>query len=319
MKKSWRRGLSVVILFFVVAYFGLSYFLSGIILSPRRLNMDLSKQLIEEKWNHPIDYYMDQLVEPTDFTVQSEVDQIELKGWYFKQPDTTHCGVVMAHGWNNNRTGLLKYAPIFWECGCDLVLYDHRGHFESGGDYGTGGYLEKEDLITVTSWLQERTGLRDNEIGWFGESWGGSTVLQAAGLDKDVAFVVADAPFQDWYTAIFERADKRYGTWMRYFIGPTVMWMVNVRAGINYEDASALKAAKNVVEPILINHSKTDTKTGSVQSANLASQLPKATTIFHHAEWGADHCLDVIIQPEEYKEMVRSFISEKVGDFGKCE
>ena len=316
MKAKLKTILIAVSGILIVAYLGMSYIFSSMIITPYRLDMEGSKAKIEEKWNNSIDHYLDRLAEPENFVLTSEVDQIKLKGWYFKQPDTTRCGVVMAHGWNNNRTGLLKYASIFWECGCDLVMYDHRGHFQSGGEYGTGGVKEKQDLITVTNWFQEKTGLTDAETGWFGESWGGATVLQAGGLDKDVAWIIADAPFQDWYTAIFERADRRFGSGVRRLFGPTVMWMVSQRVGVDYREASALNAAPNIVEPVLINHSKTDTKTASRQSANISAKLSKEQSSFHHAEWGADHCLDAIINPEGYKKMVLDFIQKNTAHFG---
>ncbi|MCI5082817.1 MAG: alpha/beta hydrolase [Saprospiraceae bacterium] len=302
----------------LILYLVLAFLLSKLIMHPRRLSMEQAEELIKEKWDNSMNHYLDQLVKPQDILVASEVDQIKLSGWYFKQPDTTRCGVVMAHGWNNSRTGVLKYASIFWDCGCDLVMYDHRGHGSSEGSMGTGGILEAKDLITITSWLQEKTGLRNEEIAWFGESWGGATVLQAGAYDKDVAFIVADSPFQNWHTAVFERADKRYGVWLRWLFGATVTWMVELQTGIEFEEASALLAAPDIVEPVFINHSMTDTKTGSQQSINIAQQLRPETSMFHHADWGGDHCKDVILRPDEYKQLVRGFMQRQAGTFGSC-
>lgn len=313
MKKRTKRIAIIVFSLLLIAYLAMSWSLSNLILQPES-GLDITKQRIKDKWGTSFDTLMATLPTPEDFSIQSE-DDVLIKGKYFKQPDTANCGVIMPHGWTSTWAGMLKYASIFENCGCDLVLYDHRVHGESGGDYPTAGIKEKFDLINVTKWYQAQSGLSKEQIGWLGASWGGGTVLQAGAIYDDVAFIISDAAYQDWFSAVFERAIRENGSWIHLFT-PTVMGLVNMRAGVNYKDASPLNAASEIKAPVLLIHSETDEATGSSQGVNISKELNAATSTFHHLDWGGGHTMDVILNKEKYTALVYDFIQEKVGNFG---
>ena len=247
---------------------------------------------------------------PADFSIQT-FDEVKLKGKYFTKNDTAKCAVILCHGWTSTWAGMLKYAPVLEDCPCDLVMYDHRTHGESGGDYPTGGIRESKDLLAVTKWVQKEKNYTEKQIGWLGASWGAATVLMAGANEKDVAFIIADAPFQDWYSAIFERAIRDYGSgieWMSY----GVMGMVNLRAGVDFENASALKVASKIEEPVLLIHSLMDSETASHQSENIAEKLNNHS-IFHLLKWGGDHTEDVRINKDRFKGLVNDFLDGLKG------
>ncbi len=312
-----RIGLIAILILFLAAFLGVSYYFSSVILTPNANTLEAEKEIIRNSWNTTYEEVMSQFSSPEIFTTTSE-DSTSIKGWYFQHPmDSINCGVVLSHGYGRMRVNMLKYAPIFWECGCDFVIYDHRAHNESGGEHPTAGIKEKMDLIAATDWLQKKTNFTDKQIAWVGESWGAATALMAGALDKDVAFIVADSPYQDWHSAIFERAYRDYGTWVKA-LAPAVMWFVEIQADINYEDASPLEAADDIVEPVFLIHSQDDSATASHQSVNISQQLNPETSEFHHTDWGSDHVMDVINRPQEYKQLVHDFIQKEVGTFGIC-
>lgn len=249
MRKALIRSTFVLLTLLIAAYAGLAWYFSGMILEPRRRAVNEQHALIANG----------QLPSPRTFTVTG-ADDIELNGWYFQQADTADCAVILVHGWGSNRAGMLKYADIFADCGCDLIAYDHRAHGESGGAYGTGGIKEKEDLLRVTDWVVQNTGLDRNRIGWMGASWGAATALLAGAEAPDIAFIVADSPFQDWESAIFERALRMYGSAIEW-IKPSVMGLVNWRAGVDYRMASPLLAAEELDVPVFLIHSQNDAET----------------------------------------------------------
>ncbi len=315
--KALRWIIIVLSTLLVVAYFGIAYFFSTLILTTGATNLEQEKELIQTEWGITYDAVMANLVSPEEFTVISE-DKVPIVGWYFDHPaDSAACAVVVSHGFGRMRVSMLKYAPIFWECGCDLVVYDHRAHNESANGLPTAGIKEKMDLIAVTNWVQKRTGFSDKQVAWMGESWGAATALQAGALDKDVAFIVADSPYQDWHSAIFERAYRDYGTWVKV-LAPTVMWFVNQRAGVDYREASPLQLADKIVEPVFLIHSKDDRATAVFQSENIAKKLNPETSEFHLTDWGSDHVMDIITRPGEYKNLVHAFIQKEAGTFGRC-
>jgi len=267
--------------------------------------MELTKERIIEHWGTTFEAIMDTLPTPESFDFQS-IDNIKLKGKIFRKTENASCVMILSHGWTSNWAGMLKYFPALENCNCDLVLYDMRGHGESEGEYATGGIWEAKDIIALTDWLVKEKGFQKNQIGWFGASWGAAATLKAA-EDEEVAFVIVDSPFQDWYSAIFERAIEEYGSKVNW-VSSSVMNLVGFRAGVNYKEASPLKATQKTEMPILLIHSKTDSETSSTQSVNISKELRHPKSVFHHTEWGSDHTQDILLHKEKFRKLVDDFL-----------
>lgn len=314
--KRFSKFLLVALALFAIVLGAMAWFFSNIILFPTNTEMADDIRAMPDKWGLSYEEIMQNLVEPDTFSVQS-IDEVRISGWFFDHPTPAQCGVIYAHGWGSSRAGMLKYADLFWDCGCDLVFYDHRMHNESGGIVATAGIKEKVDLLKVTEWLRENHNYEAQQIAWFGESWGGATVLQAGAMEEDVAFIVADSPFESWNSAIFERAERLYGKWL-LTLAPAIMWTVDKRAGVNHNDASPIAAAKHIEEPVFLIHSQTDEATASSQSVHIAEQLNPKSSVFHHTDWGSTHVQDIITRPDEYRDLLYAFIQDRVGQFGRC-
>ncbi|MEM7104763.1 MAG: alpha/beta fold hydrolase [Bacteroidota bacterium] len=312
--KILKRSLILLFVLIIGGYFYLALSLADRILVTGS-SLELTKARIANGWGTTFDTMLALLPEGRAFEVTSFDDTI-LKGKYFQKADTANCAVIMLHGWSDTWAGMLKYVPVLEDCHCDLVFYDHRAHGESGGEYPTGGINESKDLLAVTEWLQSEKEFTPNQIGWFGASWGGAAVLQAGASDKDVAFIIADAPFQDWYSAIFERATREMGV-MATIMSFGVMKTVNWKTGINYKNASARQSAKLISEPLLLIHSKTDSFTGSEQSVNIAKGVVGDNCTFHHLDWGGDHTEDVLINTDAFKGLINDFLQTVNEEFLK--
>lgn len=301
-----KRLLLGLIPILLIGYFGFAWMLSGLILFPDS-SLERTKGRIETQWGTTLEAMLAPLPAPEDFQVITN-DSLSLTGKYFQMSDTSQCAIILAHGWTSTWAGMLKYVPVLEDCQCDLVLYDHRVHGQSDGTYATGGIKEAQDLWTLTNWVQKEKGFRSQQIGWLGASWGGATVLTAGADERNVAFIIADAPFQDWYSAIFERAIRDYGSWIGW-MSPVVMGIVDWRAGVDHERASAVQATPAITEPVLLIHSQMDSQTASQQSVNIAKGLnPKST--FHHLDWGGDHTQDVRINKERFQQLITDFIGK---------
>lgn len=311
-----KKLLIVLIAILILSYLGLAYYFSNLVIHPpRRANAEV-RGLMQMRAGIDINTYKQQMPTGETFEATTDIDQVKITGTYFGQ-DTSRCAMIISHGYGSTRLSMMKYAPIFFDCGCDVVLYDHRAHGESEGIYGTGGVLEAEDLHAVTNWTQAKTGLRRNQIGWMGESWGGSTVLQAGAKGEDVAFIIAESSFQDWETAIFERAILTYGAWIKW-MKPMVFKIASWRIGVDAWSSSPLLKAPSIQEPTLILHSKSDAETASEQSVNIAAALPAANSQFHHLDWGASHGNNIFTRPEEYSTLLFDFIEAFVPNWPVC-
>lgn len=315
MKILKRAALSIVILL-VVGYLAASWTLSAKVLFPES-SLEKTKSRIIQYWGTTYEDAMATMPEPQPFSVQSN-DGLSLNGKYFQMSDSSTCAIIMPHGWGAMWADMLKYVPTFSDCNCDFVMYDHRAHGESEGKYATGGIKEAEDLWLVTDWVLSNKNFKLNEIGWMGSSWGAATSLIAGAEPEDVGFIISDSPYQDWHSAVFERAIRDYGSGIQ-LLASGVMQMVNLRSGVNYKEASPVNKASGIAEPVLLIHSAADTKTSSNQSINIAKNLNPTHSQFHHSQWGNDHVMDAVRNQEEFRELVQQFLKKEAPQFLKSE
>lgn len=302
---SLKRLFIVAISILIISYIGIAYMLSNKVLVT---NSSLQKTLddVENYWGTNLEDMLALLPPPEDFEVEG--DEALIKGKYFSVSDSAKCVFIFAHGWARSWPNMLKYYPMVDDCGCNIVMYDHRAHGESTGKFPTGGIKEANDLIAVTHWVSNVKNYDWNQIAWLGSSWGAGAALVAGAESENPAFIVGDATFQDWNSAVFERAIEDYGAGIK-LIAPAVMQMVNLRAGIDYKEASARNKAKLIEEPVLLIHSEADPETNSQQSVNIFENLNEKSE-FHHTQWGNIHVMDVINNTEEMKAILNNFIEK---------
>lgn len=305
--------MEIFLLVFILisCYICLSFLGSIPILSPKS-SLAISEESIETNWKTTYVDCIQQLPKATDFSI-SAFDGITISGKYFKSKQPAKFLIIGLHGWNGTWIEMLKYLPTLEDYSFDLVLYDHRGHGASGKAHPTGGVNEAKDLLAVTEWVRKNTGFENKKIGWYGSSWGASTALIAGGTKIDIGFIIADAPFQNWYSAIFERAERDYGAFAKY-ISIGVMKMVDWRTGTNHLEASPILATKKIEAPILLIHSKTDLATDFQQSVNISKNL-NAKSKFHLLDWGGEHTLDVVVNKDKFHAIVHDFLKKVDGDF----
>ena len=139
-----------------------------------------SEKLIAQQFTAlgPVDFAEFALPEPENVTIRGE--GVDLASWYFDNPRDAGCAVVMLHGFSGSKAEVLAATPIFWRRGCDLLLYDARGHGDSDRALLSFGAHEREDLLRAIEWLTAKTDLPRSKIGLIGWSYGAATAIQAA-------------------------------------------------------------------------------------------------------------------------------------------
>ncbi|MCX8212010.1 MAG: alpha/beta fold hydrolase [Lewinella sp.] len=305
------RKLLIFLAILLVIYLGITWFFSSLVLHTPDRDVALVVQMNKDRWNIDLDSLRKTLPPQEEISFKSPYDGIDLKGWLFR-PDSARCGVVMAHGYSMNRANMLKYAPVFDSCRCALLLYDHRGHGESAPEaYGSGGHHEATDLIAANNFLKETIGLPQERIGWFGESWGGATVLLAAAREDapKPAWVISESSFADWESAIMERGLKDYGNGLKMLTPGAFTW-ASFRAGVDFDEVSPILAAAKIDVPVLLFHSSADTLTYPVQFDQLEAAFKPGTVTAYKLDWGAWHAHNIIWRRQEYTDMVLDFVGD---------
>ena len=132
-----------------------------------------------------------------DVTFPSTDDAVPLRGWFLPAAGSDRV-VVIVHGRNSNRTGdqgeLVPHAEALVERGYNALLFDFRGHGESGGVRFTLGTVEQRDVLGAVDYLESR-GFAPARMGFWAHSMGAATVLLASAASPDVRTIVADSSF----------------------------------------------------------------------------------------------------------------------------
>lgn len=260
----------------------------------------------------PVDLAASGLPQPEQTTIPG--DGVMLAAWFFEQARSSSCAVVMLHGFGGSRAEVLGASPIFWDRGCDLLLYDARGHGDSSRGLLTYGAHERQDLRLVIDWLMTRTGLQRERIGLIGWSYGAATAIQAAS-EVDIAFVIADSSFSSLADIANVQAERQFGGWARAFV-PGALLVSGLRAGFDPSDAAPANVIGDVEAPVFLVHSRTDGFTPVEHSRLIYERSDQARTRLFIPGWDAAHAYSYPVDPVAYTAAVDGFIDEFAPDFG---
>lgn len=306
MKHSMRKWWFVFLLLdlLIVSYVGGAWYFSNILIA-----FDTHTLAEDQARGDYVEPQALGLPTPEDITIQT--DEVELAGWFFENPEDGNCGVVLLHGHTGTRYGAIRFAPLFWGHGCDIVAFDARHHGESSGDYGTYGYHESDDTLAVVRWLAERSQIPSRNIGLMGTSYGASTVLQAAAKSCDLAFVAADSSFQDLVTIVTLQGVRQYGWWVKLFV-PGAFLLAGWRADFDPVATSPMLAARQIEIPVFISHSQQDSYTPADHSQAIFDNIPHESKVLHLTNWGAEHSASITVSFVGYQMQMDSFLAEFV-------
>ena len=289
------------------AYAGVSWYLSSLIIEfpTRSLEQDRQSLAIEN---------VAALGFPEPEEVSIAGDGVTLKGWLFRNPQGRSCGVVASHGYSGTRYGALPYARLFFRRGCHVLVFDARCHGESEGDFGTFGYHERHDLVRVVDHVAATLGLERENIGLFGSSMGAAISLQAAALMPEIAFVAGDSPYADLEVILRDRGEAMYGG-IIHVLYPGAIWVAELRAGIEFDEISVRKDARNLAMPVFLLHSASDRFTPPDHSRRIHDAIAHDRKELHLTTWGAAHTHSLRTDPECYQALLDAFLDRHAPGF----
>ncbi len=200
---------------------------------------------------------------PEDLGLRSETltlvveDSIALKGYYVKaNTDTTKAMFILVHGIGGCKEHFLEFAATLANKGYASVLFDNRAQGQSGGQYCTFGFYEKQDISAIVDTISQLA--PDLKIGIWGNSLGGAIALQALEADERIAFGVVESTFADLRQIVLDY-QKRYlkGIGIRFLSD----YALNRAASMAHFDPNAVcpvRSAENIEQPVLIVHGDAD-------------------------------------------------------------
>ena len=216
--------------------------------------------------------------------------------------------VIIVHGFGCHMYTSVKYVRVFRELGYDCIIYDHRYHGESGGDFCTLSGLETDDLMAVVEAVGKMYPDGTN-IGLHGESMGAATVMNVLARDFPFAFCVADCGYASAAEEL-RYLTRRYTFLFRKPVYRLMLGLIQKKTGVDFEGVAPIQAVSSEQAaqiPVLFIHGEADrfVPFDNVQRLYEAKKGVKAL----YTVSGARHAESLKRNPEEYKERVRAFCS----------
>lgn len=302
--KWWAAGIVVLA---AVTWIGVGWYLSVVITASRPWALDPE---VEAKALHDAGIVTDGPVRH----VQIPSGKVTLAATYLTNPRSNGCAVVFLNGYAVKRPDLIPAVPVFWELGCDAVIYDHRGAGESSDTQRTFGFLEKQDTAAVIGWLAQASNVPKSRIGLWGVSFGASVALQTLEIEPALGFVVADTSFSSMRDIVEETGVREYGEWIRQF-SSVAFFLAEVRTGLRVDDVAPVNSVVGVSTPILLVHSREDPATPARHSRAIFLNADPRNAALQITDWGAGHGDSVLVNFDGYRDLVHRFLRAHRPDF----
>lgn len=237
-------------------------------------------------------------------------DGYKLRGYYVNSHPDSNRVIVLVHGYTAAYSWMLQFVDMYDRLGFNVLFFDHRSHGTSEGEFATYGYHEKHDLSAWIDWVIERKG-ENCVIGLHGQSMGGGTVLEYAGMkrhEKQIKFIIADCPYSD-LSKLMEHQLHGLNSVPRY---PFYMWIERftyVRAGFSFRDISPIRAISDSSIPIFFIHGDADTFVPTYMSEEMFKAKRKGKNKLLLIK-GAAHAVAYGKDPDLYEREVTAFIGD---------
>jgi dipeptidyl aminopeptidase/acylaminoacyl peptidase len=247
-----------------------------------------------------------------DVRFASRDPDITVAAWYVPaQAAAAAPAVVVVHGLGDcrRRPWALLPAGMLHRHGLSVLMIDLRDHGDSTREDGrhAGGTEEYQEVLGAWDWLRSR-GHSEREIGLFGESLGGATVVIAAGEEPRVAAVWADSGYAGLGDAV-QAELTRNGY-------PALLWPAGVLAarlvaGDDLSSHAPADAARKLGRrAVFITHGTADTRLSAQYAHDLARAVREGGGAVE--PWlveGAGHIQAVSRHPAAYEERLTTFFT----------
>jgi fermentation-respiration switch protein FrsA (DUF1100 family) len=291
--------LAIVVVVALVAYLAISFRVAEAVTRVERVPLDPPASSIAATHD--------------DVTFNSR-DGIVLKGWWFEVGGADRAAVLV-HGRGRNRVNSdfmeAAIARLLLVHGYSVLLFDLRGHGESGGTRYTLGIEEPRDILAAIDLAASRAGIDRRRVAVIGESLGGGSALMTVKADPSIGPVVTDSAFAEGETVVSEAATQY--TNLPAWFNPGMVLMARVFLGLDLSQVSPARVvASQPGRAFLFIHCADDQGV----LVHHAYDLKAASANPRTELWivpGCGHVKAFATHPDEWAQHVLTFLGRELG------
>lgn len=238
-------------------------------------------------------------------------DGVTLRGWFF--PVRGDRAAILIHGRHANRAEYQgrseRIADFLIADGFSVLLFDLRGHGDSGGDRFSLGQFERLDVASAIDYVVGR-GFAENRIALLGISMGAGTAIQELLLHPMVGAIVSDSSYADASTIVQEKLPEVSG--LPGWFTPGFFLMIRIAFGLDADQVRPIEIVRaHAGRAILFIHCDTDGLIPVHHAQDLhAASLNRASVL-----WVAHSCEHAAASdryPAEYRRHVITFLTSQI-------
>lgn len=296
MKKILKFIVVIIVVTVIVGFWGLNKIAPYSIIEPYRVNENYT---------------------PAEFGLESEkivlygVDSVELSAYWVKSlQDSVKGIVILVHGIGSCKEHNLTKARLLAEQGVESIVFDGRAHGESGGDYTTYGYYEKNDVSKIVEYLKAQEPALT--IGIWGHSLGGAIAVQSLEIDDRIEFGVIESAFTEMDQIVFDYSKRMMKGIGIKFVSNYALKRAGKIAHFNPEEVKPIRSVKKIEQPTLFVHGDEDQRISVLYSEQLYANLKSSDKELYVIQ-GAGHVNLLEVGGEEYTSRVLGFINNNLN------
>lgn len=299
----WRHAVSAAARGVILIVLGLPYVISALMIY-RPKAMPLTDPMGSMRFRYS----------PVEF---ESTDGVSLSGWWI--PSRSSRGntgafesgtrtVIVCHGWGQNKSTQLVMARGLVPAGYNVLIFDFRGHGESGGQLTTMGDLERRDVLGAVRWLKENHPRESQKIFGLGASTGAAALIAAAAdrgpEGQAIEALAVFGAFDDLSLVLRNLAGRSLSSpmdWLTTWMG---IGLASVQTGTNLWSFRPAELIHDIwPRPILIIHATYDMQIPFDRGRKLFddASFPKQPL------WLANEFEDEALEDDEAATAVREF------------
>lgn len=237
--------------------------------------------------------------QPIEHWLQTE-DGLSIKAWYY--PTNNGAAILALGGMNGSLGDNLPPIDFLLAEGYGVLQIDSRGCAHPRATVTLGG----DEVFDATAGLFFLKSLAEVEqIGAFGFSMGGATVIRTAALNPEIVALVAEGNYANLGELL--AGTDQSSSWPRWFLSTCIESAYKLFSGIDPWTISPIDALPDISpRPVFLIFGDGESQGGRAQAQFITAGEPKILWIVPYGGHGRNH----IIAQKEYEKRVLDFFND---------